>query len=349
MVAYSDAFMEVNRLAFQSRAAQGRIRDGHGDLHAAQIFMEEPAGDGSWDGISIIDCIEFNRRFRCSDVAEDVAFLAMDLDFHGRPDLSLAFMEAYARESGDNGVFDFLDFFKAYRACVRGKVTALRADQAHQAEEEGAAAWDSARAYFSLAHSYLPGLAAPCVILVTGVTGTGKTTLAAELGRRWGLEHISSDLVRKGLAGIEPSERRYESFAQGIYSPEFSSHTYQAMLDEARRQLLTGRSVVLDGTYRRRAEREAAVEMARELGAECWIVRCSLADSQARERLLTRQAQGDSPSDGRWDIYHRQLAQWEPVTEVPPERYVLLDTGGSFEENVLRLLRELYTRILDPK
>jgi aminoglycoside phosphotransferase family enzyme/predicted kinase len=346
LVAYSSAFMEMNRHLFQSRAAQGRIRDCHGDLHAAQIFLEEPAGDGSWDGISIIDCIEFNRRFRCSDVAEDVAFLAMDLDYHGRPELSLDFMEAYARESGDSGVFGLLDFFEAYRACVRGKVAALRADQPHLSDGE-CDGWQVAGDYFRLAHSYTPRLSAPSVILVTGVTGTGKTTLAAELGRRWGLEHISSDLVRKGLAGIDPSERRYETFGEGIYSPEFSYRTYQAMLDEGRRQLLAGRSVVLDGTYRRRTERTAAVEMARALGADCWIVQCALNDSQARERLLSRQARGDSSSDGRWDIFHRQLAQWESVAEVPPERHILLDTGGSFEENVLRLLWKLYVRILD--
>lgn len=131
LVAYSEAFLAGHQPVFQQRAQEGRIRDCHGDLHTAQIFLlesgplpEDTAGD--YDGISIIDCIEFNDRFRYCDVAEDMAFLAMDLDFHGRPDLSRQFVQDYVAASGDPGVLELLDFFKVYRACVRGKVTAFR-------------------------------------------------------------------------------------------------------------------------------------------------------------------------------------------------------------------------------
>ena len=113
LAAYSQAFMEVRERVFRGRAEEGRVRDCHGDLHVAQLFLESPPKDGAWDGISIIDCIEFNERFRCSDVAEDIAFLAMDLDFHERPDLSWALVDDYARHSGDEGVFELLPFFKA--------------------------------------------------------------------------------------------------------------------------------------------------------------------------------------------------------------------------------------------
>ena len=181
---------------------------------------------------------------------------------------------------------------------------------------------------------------------MSGVTGTGKSTLASELARRWAMEHISSDLVRKDLAGIHPTDRRYESFQEGIYSPQFSAQTYDAMLSEARRRLLTGRSVILDGTFRRADERTKATELAREIGADCWIVQCVLDETEARRRLEIRAAEGGSSSDGRWELYHLQLQQWEPVAEVPTNRRFVLDTGGSTEEVVAALLRGFYAGIV---
>ena len=346
LTAYSRAFMEERRPVFQARSAEGCIRDCHGDLHIAQIFLETPTEDGAWDGVSIIDCIEFNERFRCSDVAEDIAFLAMDLDFHGRPDLSRAFVAAYARESGDRGVSELLTFFKAYRAYVRGKVGCFCAEDTHLTVAAREEALETARAYFNLAHSYLPTLSSPALLLMSGVTGTGKSTLASELSRRWSMAHISSDLVRKDLAGIHPIVRRYEPFQEGIYSPQFSARTYDAMLSKAGQQLLTGKSVILDGTFRRADERTRAVDMARAIGADCWIVQCVLDEAEARRRLEKRAAEGDSPSDGRWELYQLQLQQWEPVAEVPTNRYFVLDTGGTTEEVIATLLRELYAGIV---
>ena len=346
LVAYSRAFMEARSHVFRARAEQGRIRDCHGDLHVAQIFLEAPADSSIWDGISIIDCIEFNERFRCSDVAEDIAFLAMDLDFHGRPDLSLAFVEAYARESGDEGVFDFLDFFKAYRALVRAKVACFRTEQPHCSKDDKSEALETARAYFKLAHSYIPMLPTPAVIIVCGVTGTGKSTLATELGRRRAMEQISSDLVRKTLAGIDPLEHRYESFKEGIYSLHYTTLTYDAMLSEARRCLLEGKTVILDGTFRRSKERARAMELAQELGVDSWVVQCMLAEAEARRRLERRMERDDSVSDGRWELYQLQLAEWEPVAEVLPNRHIILDTGGSPEETIMAFLKELYSSIL---
>ena len=346
LVAYSQAFMSVRKDVFRSRAQEGRVRDCHGDLHVAQIFLESPSEDGSWDGISIIDCIEFNERFRCSDVTENIAFLAMDLDFNGRPDLSCDFVEAYARESGDNGIFDLLDFFKVYRAYVRGKVACFRTGQSHLQKDTRLEALETARAYFELAHSYLPMFPKPAVILTCGVTGTGKSTLAAELASRWSMAHVSSDLVRKNLAGIDPRDHRYESFGEGIYSPQFSALTYETMLSEAKQHLQEGETVILDGTFRRSEERARALALAEGLPGETWIVECRLREEQARERLQNRMARGDSVSDGRWELYHQQMAQWEPVRGVSSERHIILDTGGSLEETVRNLLQWSYERVL---
>ncbi len=344
--AYSRAFMEVKKDVFRARAKEGQVRDCHGDLHVAQIFLEAPTEDGAWDGISVIDCIEFNERFRCSDVVEDIAFLAMDLDFNGRPDLSRAFIGAYAAESGDRGIFDLLDFFKAYRAYVRGKIASFRTDESHLSESAKAAALETSRAYFKLARSYVPLRPKPAVILVCGVTGTGKSTLAAELASCWSLVHISSDLVRKKLAGLDPGVHRYESFMEGIYAPRFSTLTYEAMLTEARQHLLEGKSVILDATFRRSEERVRAVALAEELHGEAWVVECTVSEEQARERLQRRMAEGNSVSDGRWELYLQQLDQWEPVAVAPPNRHIVLDNSASPREAVRNLLQWSYEMVL---
>ncbi len=336
--AYSRAFVEVNEQCFLDRAAQGRVRDWHGDLHAANIFLE--------NGVSIIDSIEFNDSFRYSDVTADIAFLGMDLDFFGHRELSSAFVNAYAVASGDHGVYRLLDFFKCYRACVRGKVTSYQLadpdlDKNKRKERRG-----NSEAYFRLALSYLPRSLRHALVLVTGVTGTGKSTLATELARRRDMLHLNSDLVRKELAGISPQEHRYTDFKRGIYSLEMSRRTYSAMLERAKAQLEKGGSVVLDGTYRRAEDRARVAALAADTGADFWIVECVLPEEEARRRLDAREALGVGPSDGRWELYHQQMAEWEAVREVGPERYIRLDTQGRKDENNRALLKELYTRLL---
>ena len=346
IAAYSRAFMELSRSSFQRRAREGRIRDCHGDLHTAHVFLQSPSIDGGSDGISIIDCIEFNERFRCSDVAEDIAFLAMDLDYHGRQDLSQLFVGTYVSESKDRGVGELMDFFKSYRACVRGKVTSFKLDDPHLPEAARKDALESASAYFQLARSYVPTFPRPAAILFAGVTGTGKSTVAVDLARRWSMAYISSDLTRKSLAGIDPREHRYEPFMEGIYSSTFSELTYRKMQERASEHLLKGKSVVLDGTFRHAEERASMVDLARELEAEAWIVECRLPEAEARKRLDRRAEEVDSVSDGRWSLFHQQLAQWDQVSEVPRERHLILDTSGCEEDTVRSLLQALYGSIL---
>ena len=139
-------FLERRRALFERRVAAGRVRDGHGDLHAANVCLTEP--------IAIFDCIEFNDRFRCGDVAAEVAFLAMDLEYRGRADLAAAFTDRYVEVSGDRDIRDVLDFYLCYRAYVRGKVESLKLDEPGFSAEEYGMALTRARRYFDLAKSY---------------------------------------------------------------------------------------------------------------------------------------------------------------------------------------------------
>ena len=145
--AYTESFIEQNTGLFERRIKDGKIRDCHGDLHSAHICFV--------NGISIYDCIEFNYRFRYCDVAAEVAFLAMDLDYHDHPDLSGSFVDAYAERSQDNELLKSLAFYKCYFACVRGKVSCFKFDDPLVPEDEKDKAMAIARNYFSLAASYV--------------------------------------------------------------------------------------------------------------------------------------------------------------------------------------------------
>ncbi len=332
LAAYSEAFLEVKRELFERRARQGRVRDGHGDLHAGNVFLD--------DDIHIIDCIEFNDRFRCLDVCEDIAFLAMDLDSYGRHDLSQAFVSAYVQMTGDPEVWDLLDFFKTYRAYVRAKIASFRRDEADLASER-AKSEQMAQRYFRLAHSFVRRVCArPMLILVSGLMGSGKTRMSQELARRWDLAYISSDVTRKTLAGVGVMEHRYEDYGQGIYSPGFSQLTYETMCRDAEQELSSDRSVVLDAGFGRNQQRKLALEVARSISVRTFVVECIAADEEIQRRLDRRiRDVGKTPSDGRWELFQRQKADWEPIVEAPERNYIRLDTNGPRTDSVRTLLR----------
>ncbi|MDA1226407.1 MAG: hypothetical protein BZY79_04860 [SAR202 cluster bacterium Casp-Chloro-G4] len=372
LVEYSRAFMRKNATMFRLRTRQGRIRDGHGDLHASNIFLGgEPeampkdglgaVADAEREGllriepvsilpekIHIIDCIEFNDRFRCADVAEDIAFLAMDLDYFGRPDLSREFVEAYVEASGDTGVMALMDFFKTYRAYVRGKVTSFRLDNPDLTNEERLSVAGEAEAYFRLARSYaLLSVPRPALFIVGGLMGTGKSSIAEELANRWDLHYISSDLTRKRLADVAATQHRYEEYGEGIYSAEYTRMTYEVMLDEARGRLASGEPVVVDATFRAVEERQRFSDAAASLRLETFVVECTAAEGEIKRRLEARITHAEETiSDGRWELYRRQQADWEPITEVRANRLVQLDTTGPRSENLRKLVGEIFFRVM---
>lgn len=142
----TDRFYRTQEKVFHQRIQEDRIRDCHGDLRLEHIFWGEE--------VSIFDCIEFNERFRYTDVAADIAFLAMDLDYHGREDLSEQLIRSYIRQSRDQGIMEILNFYKCYRAYVRGKVESFRLDDPGISEREKKNAHHRAERYFDLAYRY---------------------------------------------------------------------------------------------------------------------------------------------------------------------------------------------------
>ncbi len=323
---YANNFMAKNQALFEQRVAEGRIRDCHGDLHAAHVCFT--------DGVCIYDCIEFNDRFRYGDVASEIAFLAMDLDRFQRADLSQVFVNAYIKASGDGELLKLLDFYKCYRAYVRGKVESFKLDDPFITEKE--TALEAARSYFRLTYRYARNR--KLFLIVAGLVGTGKTTVAQALSRSLGLTVISSDVVRKELAGIPPTERRFEPISSGIYSEEFTRKTYEQMFASAKKLLLQGQSVILDASFKRREHRLQAKQLAEELGADFAALECVLDETAIKSRLEQRVRQG-SVSDGRWEVYLAQKDEFEKIEEFSPQQHVVLDTAQPIS-NIVRTVTE---------
>jgi aminoglycoside phosphotransferase family enzyme/predicted kinase len=300
----------------QSRVHDGRICDGHGDLRCESICVT--------DGICIFDCIEFNDRFRCGDVAGEVAFLEMDLYVRGRPDLGYYFSECYQRHTGDRELFSLMPFYRCYRAYVRGKVLSFRLDGPEFGEEERRAAAVRATDYFKLARRYAAPLDRPTVIAVMGLSGTGKTSVARSIAVELGLRVVSSDAIRKEL--FNHAAQR-EGYGEGIYGPEANRLTYQTLLERGSNLFGRDRGVILDATFQRADDRRRARELAATLGAEWRLIECQLAPDLLRSRLANRNANG--LSDATWETYLRQREGFEPVIESAGVTHLPLDNSGS--------------------
>ncbi|MBI2852361.1 MAG: AAA family ATPase [Chloroflexi bacterium] len=327
---YTGQFLKSEDFLLEQRVAGDRIRDCHGDLHAAHVCFS--------DGICIYDCIEFSDRFRYGDVASEVAFLAMDLDHHGRADLSRAFVNTYVDSSGDKELIGVLNFYKCYRAYVRGKVESFKLDDPYISDTEKQDVREAAASYFDLAGFYTR--AKPVLFITVGLMGTGKTALARALAKRTGTVVISSDVTRKQLASVPLTEHRFEQLNAGIYSQDFTRRTYDTMFAAAGRILAEGGSVILDASFIKSEERLKARELARETGADFFVLECKLGEEQVKQRLTQRLEEG-TVSDGRWEIYGPQKKSFEPVVEVSAQNYVIIDTSKPVQDIVRQVMEKI--------
>jgi len=312
-----ERFLGEHEELFQARIAGGFIRECDGDLHTGNICLTDP--------ICIFDCIEFNERFRYIDTAADIAFLLMDLEYAGRPELCRPFLEAYQEATGDTGLAPLLDFYRGYRAFVRGKVQSFLFRAPALAADERARARAAALRYFRLARGYaLRARLAPSLIITCGLMGSGKSALARELSFELGLQLERSDLVRKELAGLPPVRAQGAGYDRGIYGADFNRATYRALEQAARSALQAGRSVVVDATFRREGDRAAFRQLAQELGVGFFELQTRCDQGLIRERLEQRRLDPAEPSDGRWELFPQQQAEFEPPAH---GESILVDTS----------------------
>lgn len=287
------------------RRTDGWVREGHGDLHLGNVLWHD-AQALAFDGL------EFNEDLRHLDVIGDVAFTWMDLHRHGLPRLAARLLNTYLQTLGDFGGLPLLRWHAVYRALVRAKVAVLRAAQAQQMGDDPAPDLHTAAHDIALAERLQrPEVQAPCLIVTTGLSGSGKSTVAARLVETLGAICVRSDVERKRLFGLTPQDRG--GAALGLYSAEATLRTYQRLDALARQGLQAGWSVIVDAACLKRQEREHLRELANAGAAHFVLLSCEASLTVMRERILQRQSAGHDASDADLSVLEQQLQWQEPV------------------------------------
>ncbi len=316
-------FLRRHADLFADRLRTHRVRDGHGDLRLEHVYLDRI------NCVTIIDRIEFNQRFRYADVCADIAFLAMDLTWHGRVDLAERFLAFYARATGDFDLYRLIDFYQSYRAYVRGKVLSLLAEDASASSVLRSRSKREARRFFLLALACeRPSLVPPRLIAVGGEIAAGKSTTAEALGEKLAAPIVDTEGTRKQMLGAKPAEKLHEAPFTGAYDPSISEQVYDEVLRRAASVLSSGRTVILDASFRTAASRAAARDLARSEGVPFTFFECR-APATVSLRRLRRRARENGVSDGRLEIFDAVAARWEPVEELASNEHVVLDTVDS--------------------
>ena len=324
---YTDGFYRAHRALFEKRVRQGWIRDCHGDLHLEHIHLTSRA-------VTIYDCIEFNDRFRYVDVANDAAFLAMDLDYEGRPDLGRHFAGRLAHSLGDEDMPELLDFYKCYRAFVRGKVESLHGTAPQESAEAQSAAAERARRYFRLALTYAVAGSRPTVFAVMGRIGSGKSSLARALAGELGWAAFSSDQIRKETAGLPLFERTPSRLRSRLYSEAATLRTYRALARRVREQLRQGHHVIVDATFGRREQREEFRRALRAAHCRLVFLEAHAPGAKIRTRLKQRDAGGREISDARSEDFEKLARSYEPPRELHRGEVLRIASGAALHRTV---------------
>lgn len=331
---FTERFYEHQSDIFEHRRTDGKILDCHGDLHCEHIHF-------SGDEINIFDCIEFNDRFRFIDVANDVAFLAMDLDFRKRRDLAAAFSRRMADALNDAGLLALLDFYKCYRAYVRGKVFSMKSLEPEVPASEREASRQNAARFFRLALSYAIGGSEPLVLTVMGRVGAGKSSAAQMIGESLGAEVFSSDRTRKELAGIDPHTRGDAAARAALYSAATSDRSYETIIRRAIRGARANGAAVLDATFGKHEHRE---RLRKELAAadiRQRSVELEASDEEILERLRRRGESKTEVSDARLEDFEMLNAAYENPDRNRDGTHVIVKNGVSVEATVTGTFKAL--------
>jgi hypothetical protein len=309
----------------ERRRIAGRVRECHGDLHLGNLVRL--AGR-----IVPFDAIEFDPGLRWIDVLSEVAFLVMDLDAHGLRDLAFEFLNRYLDVTGDHEGLAVLPFYLGYRALVRAKVRAL--SPAAQSDEARA----TVARLLDFAASPLPGLQ-PGLILMCGISGSGKSWLAERIARVLPAVHLRSDVERKRLFGLAALERTDSSLGQGIYAPQSSGRTYQRLSVLAAAVLAARMPVIVDATNLRRQQRAAFIEMARAASRPAAILLCETDAATIDERVRRRHAAGTDPSEAGLSVVELQRRAFEPPLTVEADLVITCSSGS--EETACQVAGQL--------
>lgn len=309
--AYTDRFLLEHQQLFLDRIAGGFIRECHGDLHLRNICR--------WQNkILLFDCIEFNEPFRFVDTMYDAAFAVMDLEARGRQDLANRFLNTYVEQTGDWAGLQVLPLYLSRQAYVRAKVTSFLLDDLGISSTDRAAAAQTAGNYYYQAWSYTRPKQGR-MIMLSGLSGSGKSTVGKQIAISMGGIQLRSDAIRKHLAGV-PLLTKGDS---SLYTPEMTAQTYSQVLSLAEKLATQGFTVILDAKYDRQSLRGTVIDLAKNMGIQLDIIHCTAPEQVLIDRLTQRT--GDI-ADATVDLLASQQAAWEDFSPMEQQYVNRIDT-----------------------
>ena len=314
----------------RSREAHGAIRECHGDLHAGNIVR--------WAGRLVpFDCLEFDPKLRWIDVMNDIAFLVMDLTARGRADLAFTFLDAYLERTGDYEGLRHLGFYAVYRALVRAMVDTLGAEQSPARPGE---LYARLKSRIKAARTYVDR-PRPALILMHGLSGSGKSWLSDQLIAPLAAVRMRSDVERKRIAGVN-SKNAAGGFRQGIYSPDMTRRTYARLLECAESALKGGMNILVDAAFLTRCVRHFFQELAAREGSPFIILACQADHATLVRRLAERGQRRMDPSDADAAILAQQPQVADPLDDEERASTLLVDTTDpNASRNALAAIRSL--------
>jgi aminoglycoside phosphotransferase family enzyme/predicted kinase len=316
---------------FIQRKQSGYVRECHGDLHLGNIAVFE--GD-----VCVFDALEFEPRLRWIDVMSEVAFLVMDLEKHGREDLALMFLNRYLELTGDYEGLRVFRFYQVYRALVRAKVAGLRLAQLEESGVEEEKAKSELIGYLEFAQRFI-SCASPVLIMMHGVSGSGKTTVSTEIVKAIGATRVRSDVERKRLFAETLKSKTEDLHDPGLYHSDMTERTYDRLQDLARILLCAGFSVVVDATFLRQLQRGAFRVLANEQTCAWFILDVFAPEAVLAERIERRFQEGRDASDATVDIMKRQQETEESFTQAEQPHVIRVDSTDP--QSIISAIKEL--------
>lgn len=317
---FGERFVKAHAPELRRRALLGLARDGHGDLRCEHVLVRPE--------LAVVDRIEFDPQLRRTDIACDVAFLAMDLEAHGQRWAARELIGAYRRAGLSPGGEALRSFYAAHWALVRAKVALIAATEHDR--DTSTKRLEQAERLWALSERLCWRARAPVAIVICGPAASGKSVLAAELSRRSEMPVVSSDVVRKRLAHIDAFERA----RQERYSDRFTQATYEQIGRDTLRAVGTGTGVIVDATCRSRHVRALLLRSLRRSDAMPLFVRCELPLELALKRAELRVRDPQRVSDATPVIAEEQFRAFEELDELPEHSVLGLDTSRSLDAQV---------------
>lgn len=323
------SFLRRRKELFEQRIQSDKIRDCHGDLRSGHIYWA--------DTIQIIDCIEFNERFRYSDIISDLAFLVMDIEYEDKPEISRRLLDRYVHYANDPDAFNLIDFYTCYRSIVRAKVNCFRLEDPTLKQFEKDQLLKETERYLNLAYQYASSFTRPTIWVICGMAASGKSTIARELSTKLDIHVLRSDYIRKEIFGVKPDNFIDEPFGEGLYSQEASSLTYSKLIELGQEELAKGNSVILDATFNSKKRRKEVLELAKKMDVNVLFVECTSPEKVLKDRLLQREGR-EEISDARLHHFQHLKSQFETLEELPGDLHVRINTQLPIKDNISEIL-----------